>query len=42
MKPKYQEKDRVLPLRQSYIYTVDSCSYDEERGQFIYMVHGLD
>jgi hypothetical protein len=42
MKPKYQEKDRVLPLRQSYIYIVDSCCYDEEREQFVYMVHGLD
>lgn len=42
MKPKYQEKDRVLPLRQSYIYVVDSCYYDEELDQYVYMVHGLD
>jgi hypothetical protein len=40
-KPKYQEKDRVLPLRQSYIYIVDSYYYDEELDKYIYEVHGL-
>lgn len=40
-KPKYQIKDRVLPLRQSYIYIVDSYYYDKELGKYIYEVHGL-
>lgn len=40
--PKYKEKDRVLPLRQSFIYVVDSCYYDEELDQYVYVVHSLN
>lgn len=42
MEPKFKVKDKVIPIKGSYIYVITDYYYDEELGTYFYTTYGLD
>lgn len=36
--PKYKVRDRIRPIKESYIYIIDDY-YEDEDGDIVYVVH---